>query len=58
METLLKELNEILKMKNEKIERLEWWVDVLGKKNSELEKKITELETDIEKHRKNEENRV
>ena len=51
METLIREINSILKKKNEEIELLKWENELLARKNKELEQ-------DIEKYRENEVNRV
>ena len=51
METLLKEINELLKAKNETIEMLSWRIQYLEKENAELK-------IDIEKYKENEVNRV
>ena len=51
METLLKEINDLLKAKNEEIEMLVWRIKLLEKENAELK-------IDIEKYKENEVNRV
>ena len=58
METLLKELNDILESKNERIGILEWQVERLKKENEELKNANAELALDIEKYKENEGNRI
>ena len=49
METLLKEINELLARKNDQIEVLKWELELLKREN-------TELKNDIEKYKENEVN--
>ena len=49
METLLKEINELIARKNEEIAVLRWENDLLTRQN-------TELKNDIEKYKENEVN--
>lgn len=51
METLFREINEILASKNTEITLLKWEIERLKKEN-------TELKNDIEKYKENEVNRV
>lgn len=51
METLFREINEILASKNTEITLLKWEIERLKKDN-------TELKNDIEKYKENEVNRV
>ena len=51
METLIKEINNLLEAKNDKIAILEWKVKSLEKENAELK-------NDIEKYKENEVNRI
>ena len=51
MEALMKALNEMFKIRDERIELLEW-------ENQRLKSKCEELENDIEKYKENEVNRV
>lgn len=51
METLMRELDKLLKEKNERISVLEWQVEILEKKNEELK-------NDIEKYKESEVNRA
>lgn len=48
METLLKELDKLLKEKNEKIELLEWQNKNIASENKELNQMIRELRNKIE----------
>lgn len=50
METLLKEINDVLKSKNARIAILEW-------ENEKLRKENAELKNDVEKYEENEVNR-
>lgn len=47
LETLLKELNEVLKVKNTKIEMLEWENKALTRENAELRAKLTNKEKEV-----------
>ena len=65
METLLKEIDNILKEKNAKITFLQWEKDVLEKEVKELKAEVAglrkeneELYYDIEKYKENEVSRV
>lgn len=51
MNTLIKEINDLLEAKNERISLLEWRVKSLEKENAELK-------NDIEKYKENEVNRT
>ena len=51
METLMKEINDILEEKNTRISILKW-------ENERLQKEIAELKNDIEKYKENEVNRA
>ena len=51
METLFKEIDEVLMKKNEQITVLKWELDLLKRENEELKE-------DIEKYKENEVNRV
>ena len=55
METLLNEIDLLLKDKNEKISSLEWWNKRLEAENKELKEKVETLENDIKKYQENEE---
>jgi sugar phosphate isomerase/epimerase len=54
METLMKELDKILKEKNSTISSLEWWKNRLEEENAELKKKVEALEYDVKMYQENE----
>jgi len=57
METLLKEINDILIAKNTKISLLKWEIESLNKENAELKKENEALKFDVSKYEENEDNR-
>ena len=54
METLLKEIDNILKTKNERIEFLEWQNKNIASENRELNQEIRELRKKVEELKKEE----
>ena len=54
METLFKELNKILKEKNDTISSLEWWKKHLEEENAKLKKENEALTNDVKMHQENE----
>ena len=58
MDTLMKEINNLLEDKNTTISILEWEKNNLKEQNEKLRRENEELKNDIEKYKENEVNRV